>query len=309
MKVDPRDLNSTKGNTKLSRVVSACHMKKQISPAVHWCLTWNNYPEDWMDKILIHSSKISGFIFGEEGLETTPHIQGYIRFKKKVRPLSLFEFGHWEVSRDKKENFHNAIDYCRKEGKYIEQNVWSRPNVLTYDKLYDWQKAIVDIVRGRPDDRTIHWYWEREGNVGKSALCKYLCVNHEALICSGRAADMKFLVANWLKTKGTAPEIIIFDVPRSNLDYISFTGIEELKNGLFASTKYECEMVIMNSPHVLIFANEQPTDKEEIMSVDRWKITEVRKAPKHEVRGCKILDELMRSAVAENGVFDCGQDI
>ena len=39
---------------------------------------------------------------------------------------------------------------------------------------------------------------------------------------------------------------------------ISWSGLEDVKNGCFASTKYECEMVIMNSPHLLWFADFEP---------------------------------------------------
>lgn len=31
--------------------------------------------------------------------------------------------------------------------------------------------------------------------------------------------------------------------------------VEEIKNGIFASTKYECGMHKMNRPHVIVFAN------------------------------------------------------
>ncbi len=281
------------GNNSTADSENGKEEKKQISPSKHWCVTWNNYPKDWFEKFMIHRSEISGYIFGEEVGECgTPHIQGYIRFKWKKRPLSLYKFGHWAVCKDSKNKYKNAIEYCRKDGNYKQENVWKKPKVLSYEQLYVWQKEIVDIIRSEPDDRTIHWYWETTGNVGKSALCKYICMNHEAIICSGRAADMKFLVANWLKTKGTAPEIIIFDVPRSSLEYLSYSGIEEIKNGLFASTKYECEMVCMNSPHIIIFANEPPSeDKEEIMSKDRWRVREVISTVR---------------PVAEKKFFDCG---
>lgn len=242
--------------------------KKQISPAKHWCLTWNNYPSDWEEILSANSSKISGYVYGREiGEGGTPHIQGYIRFTKKVRPKKLFPTGiHWE----KTNNIDASIKYCRKEEDYIEAGVPPRIKILSEDKFYKWQKDIHDIIKAEPDDRTIMWLYEEEGNVGKSAFTKYLCHKHKALICSGKASDMKYLIVKYREKHGLFPTLIVFDIPRTYNKYLNYTGVEEIKNGCFASTKYECDTIIMNSPHVLIFANVPPD--EENMSADRWKI-------------------------------------
>ena len=89
-------------------------------------------------------------------------------------------------------------------------------------------------------------------------------------MCSGKSADMKYMIIKYYEKHTKYPETVIFDVPRSIKDYLSYAGIEEIKNGCFASSKYECDMVIMNTPHVIIFANELPeVDK---LSRDRWRI-------------------------------------
>uniref|UniRef100_UPI004049B2EE hypothetical protein n=7 Tax=Pseudomonadati TaxID=3379134 RepID=UPI004049B2EE len=64
-----------------------------------------------------------------------------------------------------------------------------------------------------------------------------------------------------------------FDIPRSQLDYLSYTGIEEVKNGCFFSSKYESEMVLYNSPHIIVFANEEPTYHK--LSSDRWNVVDL----------------------------------
>ena len=38
--------------------------------------------------------------------------------------------------------------------------------------------GVVDILKTEPDERTIHWFWEPKGNVGKTTLCKWLVVKH-----------------------------------------------------------------------------------------------------------------------------------
>lgn len=251
--------------------------KKQISPSKHWCLTWNNYPDNWLETFKFQSSKIEKYVFGREiGEQGTPHIQGYIKFYEKCRPKGMFDTNeiHWEKCR----NPSASIEYCTKDGDFESKGIIRPPvlRILTKEQFYPWQHAVYDKIEDEIDDRAIFWIWEEEGNVGKSALVKHICHHKEAIICSGKASDMKYLIAKHIEKKEYAPEIVIFDVPRSNLEYISFQGIEEIKNGCFASTKYDCEMVLMNSPHIFIFANEPPWKHMGLfngklkMSIDRW---------------------------------------
>lgn len=263
--------SSEGGNTKTP---SDCK-KKQISPAKRWIFTWNNYPNNWFDLIgpsSANSSKISEFIYGQEvGESGTPHIQGYFEVDEKIRPTSL----KWPVQIHFEKCLGTRADnikYCSKDGKFQASRGCQPPRKLKIiETLKPWQQRLEDILVTEPDERTIHWYWDIKGGVGKSVFCKYLCVKHQALICSGKNSDMKYLIVKYHEEHGRYPEIIIMDVPRQNLDYISYTGIEEIKNGLFSSTKYECSQVIMNSPHVVVFANREPEYAK--MSMDRWNVT------------------------------------
>jgi hypothetical protein len=49
--------------------------------------------------------------------------------------------------------------------------------------------------------------------------------------------------------------------------------MENVKDGLFFSTKYESGMVRYNPPHVIVFANVPPDVTK--MSADRWVIKEI----------------------------------
>jgi len=93
-----------------------------------------------------------------------------------------------------------------------------------------------------------------------------------ALYVSGKGADVKHTVSEWIEKNGEI-DIILWDLPRTMEDYVSYSAIEELKNGIFHSGKYESKMVLFNSPHVIIFANFPP--RESALSADRWKIKRI----------------------------------
>lgn len=265
--------SSAGGNTKPPRIIAS----------IHWCFTLNNWLKEELDLLLEHVSNgsIKSYIWEEEiGEEGTPHLQGYIEFSKKTRPLELIKIKriHWEKTRDVK----SAILYCYKdfrEGKISADKLWTnikiqKPiKVLSENQLYDWQKEILNVVTSDPDDRSIYWYYEYNGNVGKSAFSKYLAVKHDAMILSGKSADCKYAIVKFHETKGYYPELIVFDIPRTMQDYISYECLESIKNGLFFSGKYESGQVVMNSPHIICFSNEKPDTSK--MSHDRWIIKKI----------------------------------
>ena len=250
---------------------------KQISPAKHWVFTLNNYTNDDINNICSNSS-IKRYIFQEETGETgTPHLQGYLEFNTKKRPKSVFKQTniHWE----KCKHIKRAIEYCCKEdtrtGKVFNKNIMIIEPIkcLSRDALYPWQKKVVSIIEQPVNDRTIYWLWESVGNVGKSALVRYLVIQHGAILISGRSGDIKYQIKTFLDKHGTGPKIVIYDIPRTCENYVNYTALEEVKNGLFASNKYESSMVVINPPHFLCFANFEPNL--DAVSYDRWKVFEI----------------------------------
>lgn len=259
------------GNTKTKP------QQKQISPAIHWCFTLNN-PTENEEMLFRVCPKIKKYVYQlEEGENKTPHLQGYIEFFKKDRPLSVIpcERIHWEKTKD----VPAAILYCQKPDGRLKPTQFkgifpSRPKCpINETNLRPWQKALEEKIILPPDDRKIMWYWEDIGNFGKTVFTKYLALKYNALVVSGKAADMKYAVIKYIEEHGD-PYLIIIDVPRGGKEYVSYTGIEEIKNGIFFSGKYESGQAIFASPHVLIFANEEPI--KEKLSADRWDIVALR---------------------------------
>lgn len=248
------------GNIRATRVV----------PSKYWRFTWNNYTKAGV-KELIKKFKNKGclYIFGYEVAPTTgtPHLQGYIESPKKIRPIETFgtkEITWLKATKGRQSN----IDYCSKDGNIVTNfNIPKDP--LKDKKLYKWQKKVIKIIKREPDDRTIHWFWG-EGNNGKTALAKHICMNYDACYVNGAGKDIKYFIANL----NNVPKIVIFGIPRAT-DSISYSALEEVKDGIIFSPKYESCMKMYNPPHIIVLANFEPD--REMLSPDRWVVKRLHK--------------------------------
>ena len=257
--------------------------KKQTSPSVHWVFTWNNYPENWFEILSSNDDSISGYVYGKEiGEECgTPHLNCYVRFHKKTRPSSLewppgifatlrwFKFGRRD-GKNMKRDIARQIEYCRKGLDSVSRGVPEEVRVLPIADMLPWQRAVLRRLDTRADNTTVVWFWENDGSIGKTQLQKYLVRWHNAILTGGRTHDMKMLVCEHYKLHGEWPKICMLNVSRTAWHKVSYDGIEEIKDGLFAATKFECSMVHMNPPHMFVFANAPP--QIDALSAHKWEI-------------------------------------
>ena len=261
--------------------------KKQISPARHWEFVLNNYTELDIKRIESLDRSIVPIFVGqtEIGENGTPHLQCTFSYNEgeKARPLKYFKvlLGHARCSFRKVRSLKHIRPYCCKDERGEDKRNWrcmwgwKKPRALvkmTYKKLRPYQKKIADKFKEPADplfSRDIWWFWEPEGNVGKTIMSMYFCDQRDGLVVSGKAHDIFCGVAKEV-AEGRTPELIIFDVPRSSQGYVSYQAIEKIKDGIFYSGKYESGMCRFNRPHVVCFANEPPD--EERLSSDRWNV-------------------------------------
>lgn len=264
-------MDSSKSSTRVGN-------SKQLSPSKHWCFTLNNYTEKDYNELLNDSSIEKLVIAKEVGESGTPHLQGHLYFYNKCRPKShgfCEDRIHWEKPR----NIEASIKYCMKTGDYVQRGFGQYvPKVKYVYELptpYEWQKKVIELVKTKPDDRSIYWFWESVGCSGKTSLAKYIFTHSErVMILSGKANDMKHAIVKYREETGDFPRTILVNIPRS-VDHISYTGLEEIKDMCFFCGKYETGMVVGDNPHLIVFANEEPAVEE--MSLDRWNITKVKK--------------------------------
>lgn len=266
------------GNTKSPPPSLDHEQKKQCNQLIHHCFTWNNYEEEDIETLeTLFRHLAHKYCFQREVGEEchTPHLQGIVSLKKKMR---WSEFGlpksiHWE----KAKHVTKAYLYACKESTRVQG---TRPYTMNYAvpkplKLITpnraWQLDILNIIKDEADERTVHWYWEPHGGSGKSSFTKYLVAKHNALFFEqGKHGDIMHMIAH---ADMDTSRIVVIDVPRDNGNRVSYKAIEAIKNGMIFSGKYETKAKLFESPHVIIFANEGP--EEERLSRDRWHIVRI----------------------------------
>lgn len=257
---------------------------KTDSPAKRWCFTYNN-PEEGHEVLLCRgfASLAEDYIFSlETGENGTPHFQGYVVWlcRKKLSTIRnqlsklsvrLGNNIHWEkAGGGPKSN----IAYITKEPgvKVWSTYVWERK--LDWPKeWHPWQREILDYVEDPTiDKRHIVWYWEDIGNVGKTTLVNYLVAERNALLLPNKTSDAMFMIGKRIDAYKSI-DVCLFDVPRTNENWLNYSLIEKIKDGQIVSGKYEGCCAIIPHPKIIIFANFPPPI--EVMSADRWVIKKI----------------------------------
>ncbi len=197
-------------------------------------------------------------------------------------------------------------------GVRISYGVWPREvkDPLEGQRLREWQAAVEEkvnwaldsytgasILTERPgeihttkpngsvecgakpplDDRLIHWYVDERGGMGKTTYAKHLLLSYPDAVCyitGGAAKDIAYTIATFVNDKAKDLRVVLFDFPRCVDGHVSYMAMEQIKNGLVFSPKYESTTVVFNQPLVIVLANWGP-DREK-MSQDRWRVTNLR---------------------------------
>lgn len=244
-----------------------------------WCLTLNNWKQDEYDTIKKWCDTVTHYILGKEvGESETPHLQIYIYNKNALHFNSIKKIAPRAHIEKAKGSIADNLKYCSKDGNYIT-NIPQEVKLidpLEGKTLYKWQEELIEILnKPRGLNRDLYWYFERTGNVGKTSFVKSWIINHrnDSICLGGKGADIRAGVASFVK-KNKDLAVAFFHYTRSIEGFVSYTAMEEVKDGMFFSGKYESDMCVFNQPHVVVFANFAPkTDG--TMSEDRWIIREL----------------------------------
>lgn len=224
------------------------------------------------------------------------HLQGYINLIKTVKlggMKKIHQKAHWEAA------LGSDIDnqrYCSKEEVLFESGTpvlpgshkrrherlyEEDPDTLRLDNpsifvriqsdklnsewktvceegfpydLYRWQLELLDILAQPADDRTICWVYGADGNDGKTKFSKHLAGKEDWMrIPGGKNADMLYLYM----MKPTRN--LVLDVPRCHSDFLNYAVLEQIKDRMITSTKYEpAQVTLKENVHVVVMANVMP---------------------------------------------------
>jgi len=257
--------------------------KRRLNRARKWVFT--DFSKDigrcqtWIDLLGV---KLDRLAFQQEVCPDSgkEHIQGVFLMKVKGRPMSELGMAgvHYELQKASDEK---AVAYTQKSDTRMPNGVrfcagYPRPVLrLTVADMLQKHLRIARryIEPPSPSDRTVHWYFEDQGNWGKTFTTIFMIDTMGAVMLSGANKDCLFGFTEYIKKYGVTPPIVIFDVPRVNQGSVSYQALEALKNGCIFNSKYESAMVRFNAPWVIVFSNQAP-DKTKL-SDDRWKIREL----------------------------------
>lgn len=121
-------------------------------------------------------------------------------------------------------------------------------------ELRPFQRHLMQVFESEPDDRTIHWVYDKKGGAGKSRFAAHLRDYHNALILEGKKNDAAYLFQG--------QPIVVFDLARTQED--SCKGLyqlaENIKNGHVHSGKYVPVNKTSAGSHVVFFANFPPPE-------------------------------------------------
>lgn len=97
--------------------------------AKHWCFTVNNYTDD---EVVPTEEHYSYMVIGKEvGENGTPHLQGFVSFKKKMRRTQVSKLIPRAYLVVAKGTPSQAAAYCKKEGNWHEDGFLPAPGQQT----------------------------------------------------------------------------------------------------------------------------------------------------------------------------------
>lgn len=133
--------------------------------------------------------------------------------------------------------------------------------------LRPWQQDLANRLEEPPNDRNIIFVVDTAGGCGKSWFVKYWLGEQPELtqlLSVGKRDDLAFAIDE-------SKKFYFFDLPRSQSQFLQYSVLEQLKDGMVFSPKYTSRTkVLPQTPHVVVFMNEQPDRN--ALSQDRYEV-------------------------------------
>lgn len=141
--------------------------------------------------------------------------------------------------------------------------------VVPAHDLRPWQQTLVEQLEGEPDDRTITFIVDKNGNEGKTWFSHWYQQTHDnvQVLLPGKKMDMAYAL-------DPTCSVFFVDAPRSKQgEYLQYDFLEEVKNGYIFSGKYESRVKTLAKCHLVVMMNELPDLLK--LSHDRYNLVEL----------------------------------
>lgn len=142
------------------------------------------------------------------------------------------------------------------------------PPTLREGEPMAWQQNLETLLSVEADDRIVRFYVDSDGGKGKTWFQQYYFSRfplNVQILGIGRREDLTYAI-------DISKSIFFFNVPRDSMQFLQYTVLEQLKDRMVFSSKYQsCMKLLLKKTHVIVFCNEYPDMTK--MSNDRYSIT------------------------------------
>lgn len=140
--------------------------------------------------------------------------------------------------------------------------------VLEEGVLRSWQADIWSIIHSAPDDRKVIFLVDPQGGSGKTWLQRYLLSHlpkRVQVLSSGKRDDVAHAIDE-------SKDVFLFNIPRGGMEFLNYTVLEQIKDRMVFSPKYNSRMKLFvhANTHVFVFCNEAPDMNK--MTRDRYHV-------------------------------------
>lgn len=136
------------------------------------------------------------------------------------------------------------------------------------DNPYPWQAELKELLEDEPHPRQIYWVYDDVGNNGKSYFLRHMLTTKPEEVffnTGGKTADIAYAY--------NAQKYVFFDYARDKADSVNYQVMEQFKNGMMFSTKYNSMQKVFKVPHVIVLANFKPEQGK--FSADRLRLFQI----------------------------------
>lgn len=143
------------------------------------------------------------------------------------------------------------------------------PRQLEFGEPNEWQRGLAQKCSQPADARSVDFVIDTEGGKGKTWFCRWMLTSRPEdvqVLGVGKKDDLAYMLD---ETK----TIFLFNVARSQMEYMSLPLLENLKDRMVVSTKYCSKLKTWDrNVHVIVLGNEYPKDT---MTEDRYNYIDI----------------------------------